>query len=258
MEIEEIEGEFCVMKDGEKMKCFATKEEADAYQVSLMAQSAAEVKALKQKLEATEKLNKDLTDKVSSLDQLTVGLTEKFSAMEERTKIAEIAASQLKEQGRKAENEAWLSKMTDAVNLKILPWEKPFVAFILDASTGGSVKTYADNGAELSVAETFKKLYEERKPGMILTEELSTGGATSAGAGAKIGEYSNYHEARREAVKLAKAYMQEHPEVKEFSVAFNKVLGASSELKEAVGGVSREGARKSQDGTSAMSRLFKR
>ena len=257
MEIEEIEGEFCVMKDGEKMKCFATKEEADAYQVSLMAQSAAEVKALKQKLEASEKLNKDLTDKVASLDQLAVGLTAKFSELEERTKTAETESTQLKEHARKVANETWLSDMSNAVNLKVLPWEQPFVAFVLDHMTGGQVKTYADNGAELTPADAFKKLYEQRKPGTDLIQELSQGTSTNTANQSAKREYSSLPEARSIATQKAKAYMKEHPEVKTFSAAFKVVLDEDADLKAAVSGVTAAGAQKSQDGTERMQRFFK-
>lgn len=257
MEIKEIDGEFCVMKDGEKMKCFATKEEADAYQVSLMAQSAAEVKALKQKLEASEKLNKDLSDKISSLDQLAVGLTAKFAELEERTKTAETEATSLKEQNRKVANEAWLSEMGNATHLKVLPWEQPYVAFVLDHMTGGQVKTYADNGADITPAEAFKKLYEQRKPGTDLIQELSSGGATKEAVQLEKREYASLVEARKIATDKTKEYMKEHPEIKQFSVAFKAVLDKDADLKAAVSGVTVAGAQKAQDGADRMQRFFK-
>lgn len=256
MEIEEIEGEFCVMKGGEKQKCFATKEEADAYQVSMMAQSAAEVKALQQKLDASEKLNKDLTSKVTNLEQTAISLSAKFSELEERTKTAEVEAGQLKEQNRKTANEVWLSQQSTEGNLKVLPWEQPYVAFILDHMTGGSVKTYADNGSDISPAEAFKKLYEQRKPGTILTEELSKGNATKTANQPEKHEYNSLHEARAIATKRAKQYMSEHPEVKEFSSAFKTVLEQDADLKSAVSGVTAAGAQKAKEGTERMQRMF--
>lgn len=259
MEIQEINGEFCVMKDGEKMKCFGTKEEADAYQTSMMAERVAEVKALQMKLEGSERTNKDLAAKVVSLEETTRNLSAKFSAIEQRATSAEGELSIAKEAGRKAANEVWLKEQTSEGNLKILPVERPYVEFMLDllTSDGATTKTYSDNGATLSPADVFKKIYEQRKAGTILFQELSKGTATdTAGQGTKVHEYGSIAEARQVATILAKAYMEEKKE-KRFDVAFKAVLSADPALKAAVGGATPEGQRKAEDGTGTMQRFFK-
>jgi len=259
MEIQEVNGEFCVMKDGEKMKCFGTKEEADAYQTSMMAERVAEVKALQMKLEGSERTNKDLAAKVASLEETTKNLSAKFSAIEQRATVAEGELNTAKEAGRKAANEAWLKEQTSEANLKILPVERPYVEFMLDllTSDGATTKTYSDNGATLSPAEVFKKIYEQRKAGTILFQELSKGTATdTAGQGTKVHEYGSIAEARQVATILAKAYMEEKKE-KRFDVAFKAVLNADPALKAAVGGATPEGQRKVEDGAGTMQRFFK-
>lgn len=259
MEIQEIEGQFCVMKDGEKMKCFETKEEADAYQTSMMAERVAEVKALQMKLEGSERINKDLAAKVTSLEQTTKNLSERYAAIEQRATVAEGELGVAKEVGRKAANETWIKEQTSEANLKILPVERPYVEFMLDMLTAnvGTTKTYADNGAELSPVQVFKKIYEQRKAGVVLFKEMSTGIATeTARQGGGAHTYGSIAEARQAATILAKAYMEEKKE-KRFDVAFKAVLNADPELKNAVGGATPEGQRKAQDGGSTLQRFFK-
>ena len=263
--IEERDGKHCVIGEGgEVMKCFPTREEADAYEASMMSEGA-EVRNLIQQLDEAKGQVRTLTERLSGLDAKMKVLTQQATATQEKLTAAEAEKATLAEQRRQSENTAWLDAQSTEANLRMTPKERPYASFVLDVLTspnapngGTQVKTYkAEDGKELTPVAVFKRLYESRTPNTALFEELSEGTATEDQGSPRTGEApESMAEARFVATSKTRAYMKTSGE-KDFRIAYAHVLDEDPVLKDAVAGVTPQGQAKADEGVAAMTRMYR-
>lgn len=260
--IEERDGKHCVIGEGgEVMKCFPTREEADAYEASMMSEQA-ETRLLKQQLEEAKGRERRLQEQVSGLDTKVKELSQQATDAQTRLTAAEAEKATLAEQTRQRENTAWLDAQGAETSLRMTPRERPYVAFVLDVLTapngGTQVRTYkAEDGKEMTPVAVFKRLYESRAPNTVLFEEVSEGTATVDQGSPKGDDTpSSMAEARWVATGKARTYMQQSGE-KDFKTAYAHVLNEDPALKDAVAGVTPQGQAKEEAGAAAMARLYR-
>jgi hypothetical protein len=174
--------------------------------------------------------------------------------MLEEQRQAEVQERELsREKDRLRTNDIWLTQQAAGPVPKILPAERPYIAYLLDIVTqlGSDVHAYAvDDKTKLSPADVLRRLFEMRRGrfGVMFNE-------TSAGDATKSTGYSNAQEARQVATRLAKEYQAKHGE-KDFRKAFTTVLNADPDLKAAVAGTRIEGAAKDAEGNADMAAII--
>lgn len=269
MKVEEMDGQFCVTKDGAKVKCFPTQEEAQAYLETegggggkMSKELEARVAQLTKDLEASHKRETDLQGQVATVGGQVKELSEKLGTTEQRATAAEAEQAKLAEEGRKAAKEAWMKSLSVEGSARILPVEAPIVSHLYDvlsgANGGTDLKVYEADGKKVPTLDAFKSIFECRKPGTVMFEELSQGKATEQG-GAPSGTESSLSmsEARTVATSRAKKYMKEKGE-KDFKVAYAVVLESDPALKEMAAGVTQEGAAKDEAGAAHMGIYFRK
>lgn len=257
MQVEEKDGQFCVTAGGKDVKCFPTKDEADAY---LETESGDDQQA--EELSKKDAAIKALTAQLAAANAQVATLGAKVPQLEKYVNESEAEKTALREAARKSGNEQWLKSQMTEGNMKILPVEAPIVAHLLDQLTGNGgpiLKAYAaGDGKELPAVDAFKSIFEIRKPGTLLFEEVSKGrGTETAGAPEATEQPVGAAQAKQVAVQLAKKFMEETGE-KSLSAAMKKVYAKNPALKEMAAGVTPQGEAKADAGTEQMTRMFRR
>ena len=223
----------------------------------------AKVAQLTQDLEDSRKRETDLQGQVVAVGGQVKELSEKLGTTEQRATAAETEQARMAEEGRKAAKEAWMKSLTAEGSARILPVEAPIVSHVYDALSGANggvdLKVYkAGDGKEIPTLKAFMSIFELRKPGTLLFEELSQGKATEQGGAPPVTETSlSMSEARTVATGRAKKYMKEKSE-KDFKVAYAAVLEQDPALKDMAAGVTQEGAAKDEAGSAHMGIYFKK
>jgi len=149
--------------------------------------------------------------------------------------------------------------MTEPSALRMLPVEREYAAFLLDALTQPSVqvKTYVhvykkesgeDVKEEVPAAAVLKRLFEHREPNTMLFKELTQGSVSDAAMNADMTEEApeSRIEALDQLTRKARAYIAKQIEKGDkpvdFRTAFKYVLDSNEELKQAAYGARPETA----------------
>lgn len=186
----------------------------------------------------------ELAGQVETLQGANVALGEKLAKSEETAKsykqmVDEQEGERVKsaEEARQAQNGAWIQGMAEGAEARILPAERPYVAFLLDVLTapapeGVQVKTYAekvkDGEAEKEVqvgaAEIFKRLFALRSKDTIaklFAEQSAGGGQSQAEPGGEV----DPDQAEQDLLAKARELVKAEPGKYSLSAAYRKVLG---------------------------------
>ena len=237
---------------GKSDASMATKDIAVDENEKKIAELTAQLAASAVEKTELEKKYSDATTKVTELSQ-------KLPEAEQKLATLEAEKAELTEKNRVAAKQSWFTSITTSDNLKLIPAERAIADHLYDVLDGAQVKAYAAaDGKDMTHIEAFKSLFESRKPGTMLFTELSVGNATvTAGSPDVKTEIVGMAQAKDEAVKRAKQYMQEHSDTP-FKSALEKVYEADPGLKELSAGITSQGEAKADAGRSHMERLFPR
>lgn len=265
MTVEKQGDEYCVMQGGAKLVCKPTMEMAQAEMdkrvegeggKTILADLRAKVATLTQALEA----------KATEATVAATASAVKIRDYEKQIADSEADKIRLADEKRLGENTAWLDGLSAADRLRLLPAERPYVAFLLDTISAAAalksyVRTYKKTDGEevtetLPAVAVFKRLFEMREPNTVLFRELSAGQSTDEAGKAPIPE--GIAAAREVATQRARAYItdQAAKSIKvDFKTAYNHILSQDEDLKEAVAGVRPEGAAKAAEGARHYARM---
>lgn len=221
-----------------------------------MAEQTATIEALHAQIAELTKKNEEAEGRIKVAETRVSEFSQSVSEKDQRLATLETEKAELAERTRQTEKQAWFSALTSESNLKILPVEKPIVEHLYDQFSGGVVKSYSDNGKEVSNLDALKMLFESRKPGTFLFKELSAGTSTVTAGSPDTKELMSPAEAKLKATQKAKQYMQEKNE-KVFAVALKAVFDADPDLKSMAAGITPRGAAKADAGQAHMGRMFR-
>lgn len=214
------------------------------------------IKELQAQLKALQAKNEEAEGRSKTAEMKFVEFSQSVSEKDKRLAALEAEKADLIEKTRQTEKQAWFSALTSESNLKILPVEKPIVEHLYDQFSGGVVKSYSDNGKEVSNLDALKMLFESRKPGTFLFKELSAGTSTVTAGSPDTKELMSPAEAKLKATQKAKQYMQEKNE-KVFGVALKAVFDTDPDLKSMAAGITPQGVAKADAGQAHMGRMFR-
>jgi len=203
---------------------------------------------------AEELENQELKAQLAALTEENKALAGRATTAEAQAKTYADQAQASAEQTRKDRNGAWVKSVAEGPEARIIPAERPYVEYVLDALTqpaGTQVKAYAlqmeGKEIQLDPAGVFKRLVEMRSKETLkaLFTEQSKGGATATGGEPAIAGARSQQEwaedPKGEATRRAKVYAKAHGDLP-FRKAYRAVLDEDRALKDACANVRPEGA----------------